>query len=96
MKEKTYINKSERSNTEDSTCCFVANEKGQLWNRNRNKLESQKFSQTQYLISFIYHFLFTFYNKFDETNKFFPKDFFQTFFENCAFYGRDTEREPDP
>ncbi len=66
-------------------------------------------SQTQYkivyLISFIQHFSFTFYDKFDETCQFFPckksllrkkARFFPNFLGNCAFYGLGTEPEPEP
>ncbi len=58
-----------------------------------------------YFISFITKFSVTFYDKFDETCKFFPckqayyvkrQDFFQNFWENCAFYGVGTEPEPEP
>ncbi len=50
-------------------------------------------------------FSFTFYKKFDENYKFIPwkkalfvkrQDFFQIFFESCAFYHLDTKPEPEP
>jgi hypothetical protein len=61
-----------------------------------------------YLISFILTFLsFTFYIKYDETDKFFlcknltmlnlkRQDFIQKIFEKFAFYGLDMEPEPEP
>ena len=62
--------------------------------RNRNKMESQKFSQTQYKIVYLDFLPFTFYNKFDETYQFIPRnkayyvkgqDFSKFFFKTVFF-----------
>jgi hypothetical protein len=74
-------------------------------------MESQKFSQTQYKILYLFSFIniffihITFYKKFDKTYQFFPckkanyekgQDCFKKKFENCVLNGLDTEPKPEP
>jgi hypothetical protein len=72
-------------------------------------MESQRLTQYK-IVFFIYFsrltfFSFTFYKKIDETCQFFHckkaynvkrQDFFQKIILCCAFYGLDTESEPEP
>ncbi len=71
-------------------------------------MESQKFSQTQYKIVYLISFIFSFkfLKIFDKSYQFFPckkayyvckkESFFPKIFVKTAFYGVDTESEPEP